>query len=321
MVWLTWRQHRVEALGALLVVSAVGAILLILGVPMHAAFVQDGVAACLDQVGTNSSACADAIGQFESKFGSQADYLVPWFNFLPAMIGVFIGAPLLAREFEQGTWRLAWTQAVPRTRWLTVKLVLLIAAILVLTAAFTALFTWYRGPLDRLDGKFSSNAFDFEGLSIASYSLFALGAGTLAGVLIRRTVTAMAATIGGFLVVRIPVESLLRPHYQAPVDMLVDPVNLGASTGGRLGWLLDSGLVNSAGQRLSDLDERHAISASRQGGGDGAAYLHTHGFHWLFTFQPASRFWEFQLMESALFVVLAMLLLAAAIWLLRRAVR
>jgi hypothetical protein len=320
MVWLTWRQHRAEALGGLLLLAAVAAVLLVLGLPMHAAFTQEGIASCAGEAARDTDSCVDAITQFLSRFSGQADFLVPWFNLLPGMIGVFVGAPLLAREFEQGTWRLAWTQAVPRTRWLMVKLVLLIAAIVVLAAAFTALFSWYRGPLDLLDGKFSSNAFDFEGLSILAYSLFAFALGTVAGILIRRTVAAMAATLAGFLVFRVSVESLLRPNYQNPVTTVVDPLSHPANTGNSGDWLFDSGLVNSSGQRLSAVEERHTLDAAKRAGTDVGSYLHDHGFQWWFTYQPAARYWEFQLIEFALFVGLAAILLAVAIGQLRRRV-
>ena len=37
-----------------------------------------------------------------------------WSSPSPALIGIFWGAPLVAREFETGTFRLAWTQSVSR---------------------------------------------------------------------------------------------------------------------------------------------------------------------------------------------------------------
>ena len=45
--------------------------------------------------------------------------------------------------------------------------------------------------------------------------------------------------------------------------------------------------------------------------GDPAAWA-SHGFHQLVTYQPASRFWAFQGIEAAFFVVLAALLIAVA---------
>ena len=41
---------------------------------------------------------------------------------VPALIGMFWGAPLIAHELETGTFRLAWTQSVSRRRWLLVKM-------------------------------------------------------------------------------------------------------------------------------------------------------------------------------------------------------
>jgi ABC-2 family transporter protein len=317
MVWLTWRQHRAEALGSLLVLAAVAAILLALGAPMRSAYTHDGLAACIAH-NTTTGSCVDVVNQFAARFGGAANSLIPWLNLLPAFLGIFVGAPLLAREFEHGTWRLAWTQAVPRTRWLAVKLALLIAGIIALTAPLTALFTWYRGPLDQLDGRLSPNAFDFEGFALPAYALFAFALGTLAGILTRRTVVAMAITLGGFLAVRLPVETWLRPHYQHPVTAVADPGVHQGLVDTALG--ISRTLLDPAGHPLSNLQERHVLNAAGQKSGDPATYLHAHGYHWQTVFQPASRFWHFQLIEAALFATLAAILLAVAAWQLRRRV-
>lgn len=51
------------------------------------------------------------------------------------------------------------------------------------------------------------------------------------------------------------------------------------------------------------------------GGKDGLVNcLSTHGFTNVFSYQPASRFWAFQGIESALFVALAAGLVALAYW-------
>jgi hypothetical protein len=325
MVWLTWRQHRAEALGGLLALAATAAILLAVGLPAHHAFDHDGIAACLARVspapGTLGNTCGEAIKAFTGRYlNSGAGALVPWLNFLPAVIGVFVGAPLLAREFEHGTWRLAWTQAVPRTHWLAVKLALLVVGVVALTAASTALFTWYRGPFDQIEGRLAAGAFDFEGLTIPAYALFAFALGTLAGILTRRTVIAMAATLGGFLTVRLPVEFWLRPHYQHPVTLAVDP--LSSQGPARTDQVLSSNLVDSSGHALGDLQTRHLMDAALQAAtrGDVGAWLHAHGYRWSYLFQPAGRFWHFQLIEAALFATLAAVLLAVAVWQLRRRV-
>ncbi|HEX9343508.1 MAG TPA: ABC transporter permease subunit [Actinomycetota bacterium] len=325
MVWLTWRQHRAEALGGLLALAAVAASLLALGLPAHHAFAHEGIAACLAQASSGpvltSGSCGEALKLFSGRYlNSGAGGLIPWLNFLPAAIGVFVGAPLLAREFEHGTWRLAWTQAVPRTRWLAVKLVLLVAGVAALTAVTAVLFTWYRGPFDQIDGRMWASAFDFEGLTIPAYALFAFALGILAGILTRRIVVSMAVTLGGFLAVRLPVEFWLRPHYQRPVTMTVDPLSTQGPT--RVDQVLSTNLIDSAGHTLSDLQTRRVMDAALQGAtrGDVNTYLQAHSYHWSYVFQPAARFWHFQLIEAAIFIGLAAALLTSAVWLLRRRV-
>ncbi|HEX8863763.1 MAG TPA: ABC transporter permease [Actinomycetes bacterium] len=326
MVWLTWRQHRAEALGGLLLLGAVAAILLAVGVPMHAAYHQAGIAACLGQPDATPT-CASAIDDFASRFSTTTNSLlglVPWLNFLPAVVGIFVGAPLLAREFEHDTWRLAWTQAVPRTRWLAVKLAVLLAAILALTTVLSGLFGWYRGPLDRLDGRLVASAFDFEGLSLPAYTLFAFALGTLAGILTRRTVLAMGATLAGFVAVRLPVEDWLRPHYQRPVTAIVDPLDLQHGSVVDTNLNLGRRLLDAGGHQLSLAQQRslfNSLASTTSGTRDSlTASLHQHGYHWQVIYQPASRYWHFQLIEAALFTGLAGILLAVAIWQLHRRV-
>src|SRR6266511_2363899 len=106
MRWLTWRQHRAEILGGLVLLAAVGA--------------------CV------AEDCDTLLQQFAGRYVGLGDQLT-LLTVLPVLAGVFIGAPLLGRELEYGTWRLAWAQGVTRTQWLAVKLALLTAVVAVLT--------------------------------------------------------------------------------------------------------------------------------------------------------------------------------------------
>jgi hypothetical protein len=96
--------------------------------------------------------CAQIVDQFVNRHREWANRLA-WVAALPALAGVFIGAPLLAREFEYGAWKLAFTQSVTRTRWLVTKLAVVGAGVAAATVAFALLFTWWRGPLDVIDGR------------------------------------------------------------------------------------------------------------------------------------------------------------------------
>lgn len=313
MLWVTWRHHRAQIAACLALVAAASLLLYALGAPMHAAW-GNGPASCLNA--TTAGSCGGLLADFQTRFTGSLEQLLGWLNLLPPLIGAFIGAPLLAREFETGTWRLAFTQAVSRTRWLTTKILLLSAAAVTLMTVFAAVYSWYRGPLDLLEGRFGSNSYDFEGLTLPAYTLLAFAIGVLAGALLRRTLAAMAVTIGVFLAVRVPAETWLRPRLQAP--LLVTGPAAAPDVTARTDWVLSSGLTGPHGVRLSDQATAHVLRAAGAAGGPPEDYLRAHRYgHWALL-QPASRFWHFQILEATLYAALALTCLTIAIIVLRR---
>ena len=152
MTWLTWRQHRAEMYSLGLLVAVIAAFLLLAGLPMHSLF-PDGAGQCVGSDVTD--ACSNAIRRLAEDHG-YASKMLSLFNLVPFLIGAFFGAPLVARELELGTWQFAWTQSVPRMRWLAVKLGALGVLTAALAGAFSAVITWYRQPMDVLDGRFTA---------------------------------------------------------------------------------------------------------------------------------------------------------------------
>ena len=301
MIWVSWRQHRSQAMACLALLAALAVYAIIESTSMRSAFSSDGlVGTCLAR--TQGTACAAGVSAFMNEFGSAVN-IAFWSVCLivPGLIGVLAGGSLIARELEHGTWRLAWSQTVPRTRWLAVKLALVTGGLIVLGAAMTAVITWYRAPMDRLTGHLQHNIFDFEGLVLTAYILCAFGFAVLAGLLIRRSIPAMVAAFIPWLAIRLVVEFLLRPHFQAPLTFRqVCPPNGGCFGGtglstlppvtGHIGdWVLGFG-----------------------GGQPGNQAVNT------YLYQPADRFWTFQFIEAGLFVLLTAAALGATIWLLHR---
>jgi hypothetical protein len=309
MRWLIWRQHRAEAVSLGLFFGAVGALLFAVGLPMHASFHDDGVDGCLAHGVPFSTACVDLMAQFSDRFASRGAFL-PLFGVVPFAIGAFLGASLLSRELETGTWQLAWTQAVPRMRWLALKVVTLATLTVALTGAFAAITMWYRQPLDALRGRFETS-FDIEGLAPLAYGLFAFALATAAGGLLRRSLPALAASFAAFIAVRGVVTSYARPHYQTPVTVDQDASD-------PRDWLLGTGLVDSGGHRLTFAEQNAMNNAARAANADVTAYLHDHGISRWDAYQPAARFWTFQYIETGIFVALAVLLLALAAWQVKR---
>jgi hypothetical protein len=318
MSWLTWRQHRAEAaaLGALVV--ALGAVLLLLGLPMYELF-PDGLASCAGP--TIGAACPDAFTALRQEYGYTAS-LLTLLNGVPFVIGAFLGAPLLARELESGTWQLAWTQAVPRMRWLVVKLVALGGLVVVLGAAFAAMVAWFHRPLDFIEGSFGSVAFDVVGLVPPAYALFAFAAGAAAGALLRRSLPALGAALAAFVVVRVFVANGLRPGYLTPVTLfeaLPDNTRgIQIGTDNRGDWSLDQGIADRGGTQLDGAARDDVGRAAGDAGMDLASYLREHGYQRWVSYQPAERFWTFQLIEAGMFVALSALLLAVVVWRVRR---
>jgi hypothetical protein len=317
MTWLTWRQHRAEALALGLLVATIGVALLALGLPMHALFPL-GADHCT--VPTVDRVCRAALIQLQQNYGYAKPMLI-LFNFVPFAIGAFLGAPLLARELEAGTWQLAWTQAVPRMRWLAVKISALATLTVLLTAAFAALVHWYREPL-ALFGSFEIDGFDVSGVVPLGYALFAFAAATAAGVLLRRSLPALAAALVVFVAVRVTVAGWLRPHYRTPIAV-IEAIPAGSrevkvGTANLRDWILDEGISDPAGKRLSQLAASVVEHKAIDAGMDPTTYMHDQGFHRWVTYQPADRYWTFQLTETGILVGLAAVLLALVVWRVRR---
>ncbi len=272
---------------------------IVVGTSMRTAFGQDNLTGCLAR--SQGAGCPAAVSAFTGEFGSEVN-IAFWSVALivPGLIGVLVGAPLIARELEYGTWRLAWSQTVPRARWLTVKLALVTAGLIVLGSAMTAVITWYRAPMDRLTGRFLHNIYDFEGLVPTAYILCAFGFAVLAGLLLRRSIPAMIAAFIPWLAIRLIVEFVLRPGFLAPVTIACRATTSGCSGHGNGGSGISA--IPPATGHIGDW----VLNPSTGPSGN------------LISYQPAGRFWTFQFIEAGIFVALTAAALGVTVWLLRR---
>ena len=170
-----------------------------------------------------------------------------------------------------------------------------------------------------MDGRFSPTGFDFEGLAPVGYALFAFAAATLAGTVLRRTVSAMAVSLACYLAVREIVEVWLRPQYTKPLTVTFDLAAQGADHSNRTGdWVLSSGIANHLGQHLSTAATNDVYRAAGPDSDQVDHYFHLHGLLRWVTYQPAHRFWTFQAIEATIFLALATALLALAVRRVRR---
>jgi hypothetical protein len=199
---------------------------------------------------------------------------------LPGVLGVFVAAPLISREVEEGTHMFIWTQSITRIRWLSTKLILLGLATVALASALSVLAFWWHQPLDRIYADGNWTFFDIMGLAPVAYALFAFALGVSAGAVIQRTVPAMAATLVLFVATRLAIY-LWRPWFLPPMRLQL-PAPASALQGA---WQIGTPSFGEINQTI--------------------------------TYQPAERFWTFQSFETGIFLVLSSALILLTFLLLR----
>jgi hypothetical protein len=322
MTWLVWRQHRKQLLFGVAALGVLAAFFLATGLPMREQFEQLGLADCLPQtieattvanlfgdVGTDagdvrtedsSTAAVTVCAQAAREFFSGHQYVFDTgllLLILPMLAGMFWGAPLVARELEHGTHRLVWTQSTSRLRWAATKVGLVATAVLLMTAVYAALLTWWITPVIQTSGqRFDYMIFDMHGIVVFGYVVFALALGIFAGAVTKRLLPAMAMTVVGFLGARIVVMLVARPNYLATET---ERFSTGVQSEVRWNELHGDWIV------------------SRPSGRTGCAAGASACFDTV-TVHPARHFWAFQAIEVSIFVALAVGLLIASIYWVRR---
>ncbi|ABW10795.1 hypothetical protein Franean1_1343 [Parafrankia sp. EAN1pec] len=326
MIWMTWRQHRMQALFAVSLLAALAAVLVPTGLQMHHTFDSLGLPTCLrgpgaaEFVDTAGGDCGPQVEQFTSRFQNRS-LIALILVILPLFVGLFCGAPMVAREVKNGTHLLAWTQGVSRLRWAVTKFGLVAVGVAVIAAMYTLLVSWWFGPLNQATGNRFSWMFDVQGLVPVGFSLFAVTLGILAGSITRRALPAMAITLVGFAASRITVVFLLRPHFLPLVERRYPVVGTTRPNELHGDWVYSAGLYNAQGDLIYGGTPANSVRAfcdPREIVGTPCNFDVGPGGYNLELIQPAGRYWLFQALETALFVTLATLVFIAAVHYIRR---
>ncbi|HEX3961566.1 MAG TPA: hypothetical protein VHZ03_33900 [Trebonia sp.] len=318
MTYLIWRQYRLQWAIALALLAAFAAIELVTGLHMAAAWhnlvTTCGAAAVQHTQHGGGGACGQ--GSIISKLGNDMRVLSV---LVPALIGFLWGAPLVAHEIETGTRTFAWAQGITRNRWLAVKVGWMLLAAALWGGAVSGMVTWWSGPANALNAnQFQANYFDTQGIAPIGYAVFAAALGIAAGTVLRRTLPAIAVTIGGFIGLRLWIDSSFRSHYMTPVTTYVS-LTSDASPGGPTALQIGGDMVGPNGQVLAQNYNDGAVlngvpissfpkacqSAANSPTGNPIQCLAAHGYRAYVTYQPGNRFWAFQGIETGIFVALA----------------
>ncbi len=324
MVWVTWRQHRLALAGMVVFLAAVAVYV------WHAGLRLQHAHAAATTCSLASATCADLVSKFNADMNHPlvGGYIL---QPIPALLGAFIAAPILARELETGTFRYAWTQGFSRWRWTLAKLVALAITVTAAAGAVSALFSWYYQPYLATANQsrqltemspFALALFDLRGIDFAAWTLAAFAIGALAGMLIRRVVPAIVATLAAYTGLAVLTANLLRQHYLAP--LLTRAPNLPGSAWIYSQWWTHDGTFAFTSWR----DAPDALVQSCAGLAPGplrkpstgtiAQCFAQHGYTPLTHYQPISRFWAFQGIEGGSLLALSVLLVGICTWLVHR---
>ena len=365
MIWLTWRQFRAQAIVAAAALAVFAIVLVLTESHMSDLYTSSGLSTC------HGGACSGLATSFLEQLSSGTGiaflpdgsnlYVMLYFLSVlailaaPAITGIFWGAPLISRELENGTFRLTWNQSITRSRWLTVKLTLIGVAAMAVTEAFSLIQTWWAGPIGRAvgfgggasilsEGRFGWFVFPSHGITPLGYAAFAFALGVTAGLLIRRPIPAMAATLAIFAVLQAIVPLWIRPNLfptsHTTITMAASGANVSFHANPRLtltasivpgqpgAWIISSGGVNAAGQPVAYVPAPcESVIVQNMGAhpsnvGDGQTAVNncvaSQGIRVAEDYQPASHYWPLQLAETGFFLILTAALAGYCYWRLNR---
>jgi hypothetical protein len=246
---------------------------------------------------------------------------------------------------ESGSYRLAWNQSVTRERWLAVQLGVLGLASMAAAGVVSLMLGWWASPIDHaatsgsaggFEDRFYPVVFGARGIVPIGYAAFAFTLGVLVGLLVRRTIPAMAVTLAVMFAVQLVFPLAVRPHLISPVrhttvvtaaairqingngpgDQLTG-VGLGNSNVPGGAWVI-SGRTTTASGSTALGAMPSACGPSMRDFATCATAIADKNLKLTVVYQPPNRYWAFQLIETGIYLAVAALLAWACFWLIRR---
>jgi hypothetical protein len=313
MAWVTWRQHRATLISVPAVLGAIAVFLVVFGLKVHHDYA--AIVNCPMGGQNESGDCGQLITSFNNFDWTLGNTCAILLQLAPVLIGAFAGAPLLARELETGTYRYAWTQGLGRERQAIAKLAILGVTLAVVAGAFGQLFAWFFQPFLYVEqmNVLTETVFDTRGLVFPAFTVVAFAIGAFLGMLIRRVVPALAATLGVYLVVRLAAWGT-RKYYPVAVVTSNAKIFNGFGTPSLPGypWILSTWLTGPGGKPAS----QSVINRFNHSPGPNPSPPpgYTEWNRWI----PLSHYWPMQFIEAGWLLVLAVALMAGTVWLVRR---
>ncbi|MGH8877451.1 MAG: ABC transporter permease [Stackebrandtia sp.] len=287
MIWLAWRRQRTQVLVSLGLITLIAALFLVIG-------------------GFEPHSSNDIINTLDTIVSPQ--FLVA----LPVLLGAFAGGPMFARESSQGTGTFVLTQSASRLRWWACRVLIATVPVTVALVILSRVYYWTdNGPHPEI--QLFTPDFEVSGTLLAAYYLLATAIGALSGLFVRRSTAAIAITLAGYLAIAFVIGNFARPHLLPPAHdenaIVVTDETISFHGGGLItGYIYKDAEGNpmpeaqTCGTVVPDGDclYDHRVSSATA------------------EYQPRSRYWSLQWIETAIVVALAGGVFAAGAWRLRR---
>jgi ABC-type transport system involved in multi-copper enzyme maturation permease subunit len=335
MIWFTWRQFRTPAL-------VTGALLLVLLAALALTWTQvTDLARATGYTGCRADACGSAANAFlasvkEGLPGALYYAGIAALLLFPALVGVFWGAPLVARELETGTYRMVFSQSVSRRRWLLVKLAVGgVAAALSAGLVSLVLSRWAQLIDAAQADRITPLVFPARGIVPVGFAALAFVAGVAAGLLLRRTLTAMVVTLLVVAGLQVAAPLVVRPWLAQPITS-VSPLKVDGDFGIGMNvstaeirvevepdqkdaWILSNVTVTSTGAVFTGpADTTKCGPTAAADRVTCPAWLATQNLRQKLTYVPGSEFWALQWREFGLLIALTLGLSWFSLWWIRR---
>jgi len=329
MIWLAWRRHRLP-------IIVTGGALVVLGVWMALVAHSFEVAlhtrapqGCLERLPRCNGLSHGWLGS-----QSQAGYIDLLLFLVPCLVGVALGAPLVAGELQRHTNRVAWTQGISRSRWLVIDWLVVGLSAAVMVGLLQVVVQWWSGHVlvnfletAPLPGTFRivPRLFGITGIVPIVYTLFAFSLGAALGAIFRRVGWAVVGTLVGYGSATALLVLNIRPYHLAPPVFVPSQAPIGVAFSGQTKWTLGfgyrfiPGAPNAAGtvaaNEIAQRCQRHAY------GGDYSSLLRCLTAHKVEAgtlYQPTSHYWALQWGEAGIYVIAVAVLFGLTLWAVRR---
>ena len=334
MTWLAFRRHRTN------LIIATGIALFVIG---WMAFVVHGfdTAPLKPYLQSTGTIGHYTIRHYRDIYGG---YFSPHYQALainlvllalPCLLGVLLGVPMVAAELDDHSNRIAWTQHISRTRWLSTKWWVIGLPLMILSAPVVLVTEWWShhavtsgiGPVYGPDyfgaSRVQPESFSVTGIAPVAYTLFAFALGAAIGALLRRVSWAIVGTVLVFGVVSLTMTTAVRPNL-APKTFVANSYSSPSSTqqtlsAGGAPWKLGYGFQFAPGSHhptdVSAATIGHRCEKLNAGY---SSCLTDNQLQWGQFYQPASNYWTLQWKESAIYLIASASLLIFGMWLVRR---